>query len=121
MLVRRGIRAATASSWVMSSIVMPSATSSSKSSSIAAGVARVEVAGRLVAEQQARRADQRARDRDALLLAAGELDRQEVGAVGDADALERGERALAATLARRRRGRPPTASRSRPPCGARAG
>ena len=79
---------------------MPSATSSSKSSSIAAGVARVEVAGRLVAEQQARRADQRAGDRHALLLAAGQLRRQEVGAVGDADPVERGERALAAALAR---------------------
>ena len=39
-------------------------------------VARVEVAGRLVGEEQRGRVDQRARDRDALLLAAGELVRQ---------------------------------------------
>ena len=34
---------------------------------------RVEVAGRLVGEEQRRLGDDRARDRDALLLAAGEL------------------------------------------------
>jgi len=51
---------------------------------------------RLVAQQQARLADQRARDRDALLLAAGQLPRHEVRAVGDADALQRRERSFAA-------------------------
>ena len=37
------------------------------------GGARVEIAGRLVGEQDARRVGDRARDRDALLLAAGKL------------------------------------------------
>ena len=60
-------------------------------------VVRVQVARRLVAQQQARLADQRAGDRDALLLAARQLARHEVGAMGDADALERRQRALAAT------------------------
>ena len=46
---------------------------------------RVEVAGRLVEQQHARPHDERAGDRDALLLAAGELRRQVVGAVGEAD------------------------------------
>ena len=39
------------------------------------GGARVEIAGRLVGQQDARRVGDRARDRDALLLAAGELRR----------------------------------------------
>ena len=37
---------------------------------------RVEIAGRLVGQQQLGGVDQRARDRDALLLAAGELARR---------------------------------------------
>ena len=47
--------------------------------------ARIEVAGRLVAEQQPRAADQRARDRDALALAARELGRPMIDAIGEAD------------------------------------
>ncbi len=39
------------------------------------GRARVEIAGRLVGQQDARRIGDRARDRDALLLAAGQLRR----------------------------------------------
>ena len=46
--------------------------------------ARVEVAGGLVGEDQRGRVDQRARDRHALLLAAGELRRLVVGALGEA-------------------------------------
>ena len=44
----------------------------------------VEVAGRLVGDDQRRVGDDRARDRDALLLAAGELVRIVVHAVGQA-------------------------------------
>ncbi len=54
--------------------------------------ARVQVAGRLVAEQDRRLVDQRPRDGDALLLAAGELVRPVVRAVGQADAAEQLER-----------------------------
>ena len=48
----------------------------------------VELAGRLVGEQQPRAVGERARDRDALHLAAGELRRPMVGAGGEADVLE---------------------------------
>ena len=50
---------------------------------------RIEVAGRLVGEQEARLAGERARDRDALLLAARELRRQVLHARGEADELQR--------------------------------
>ena len=62
----------------------------------------VEVAGGLVADQQRRVGDDRARDRDALLLAARELGRLVARAVGQADQLQRDGRALACA-------RPPTA------------
>ena len=48
-------------------------------------VMRVEVAGRLVGEDQLGIGDERAGDRDALLLAARKLARTMPGAVGDAD------------------------------------
>ena len=51
---------------------------------------RVEVAGRLVGEEDGRLGDERARDGDALLLAAGELRRAVRRAVGEADALDDG-------------------------------
>ena len=49
---------------------------------------RVEVAGRLVGEQHVRVVRERARDRDALLLAARELRRQVVGARAEPDRVE---------------------------------
>ena len=52
----------------------------------------IEVAGRLVAEQQRRIGDDRARDADALLLAARELPRVVLRAIGEADDLERDRR-----------------------------
>ena len=52
-------------------------------------VDRVEVSGRLVGEQDERRAGDRARDGDALLLAARELRREVLHAVRHADLLER--------------------------------
>ena len=56
---------------------------------------RVEVAGRLVGEDHARLDDERARDRDALLLAARELRRQVRRALDEPDLGEQPERALA--------------------------
>src|SRR5471030_1751208 len=55
--------------------------------------AAVEIAGWLVGEENRRVVEQRARDRDALLLAAGQLIRMMISAVGEADCLERGKRA----------------------------
>ena len=51
---------------------------------MSAAVCGVEVAGRLVADQQRRIGGERAGDRDALLLAARELGRKVVGLVGEA-------------------------------------
>ncbi len=67
--------------------------------------AGVEIAGRLVGEQQARRVDQRARDGDALLLAARELARRVALAVAEAEQPQRPARPLDARLAARRPGR----------------
>ena len=58
---------------------------------LVAGLA-IEVARRLVAEQQRRIGDDGARDADALLLAAGELPRIVLRAVGEADDLQRDAR-----------------------------
>ena len=59
----------------------------------------VEVARGLVAEQQRRVGDDRARDADPLLLAARELARTMPGPVGEPDQLERGGDATVALLA----------------------
>ena len=56
----------------------------------------IEVAGRLVAEQQRRVGDDGAGDADALLLAARELPRVVLRAVGEADHLQRDRDALPA-------------------------
>src|SRR5262245_3945207 len=57
---------------------------------------RVEVAGRLVGEQQHRVGNERARDRDALLLSARHLVRMVIDARTEADRFERGLRQLMA-------------------------
>ena len=62
-------------------------------------VLRVEVTRRLVREQDRRAADERARNRDALLLTARELRRIVVQAMRHAHALERFDHALLALLA----------------------
>ena len=60
--------------WVAISAARPDArTSCAQRVEHVVGGARIEIAGRLVGQQQARRVGDRARDRDALLLAAGEL------------------------------------------------
>ena len=58
---------------------------------LVAGLA-IEIAGRLVAEQQRRVGDDGARDADALFLAAGELPRVVLRAIGQADDLQRDAR-----------------------------
>jgi hypothetical protein len=59
------------------------------------GVLRVEIAGRLVGDHDLGIRHDRARDRDALLLAARHLARHVLGALGEADHAQRGARALA--------------------------
>jgi hypothetical protein len=54
----------------------------------------VQVAGRLVGNQQRRVVDQSTRDRDALLFAAGQLGRQSIGAVAQADRTQEGGSAV---------------------------
>ncbi len=61
---------------------------------------RVERPGRLVGEQELGARDQRPGDGDTLLLAAGELRRQVLGAIGEADLLEVDRGALVALPAR---------------------
>ena len=91
---------------------------------LVAGLA-IEIAGRLVAEQQRRVGHDRARDADALLLAAGQLPRIVPRAVGEPDDLQRDRRracgarpstASSAAAAARR-----SARRSAPAAGCRAG
>src|SRR5581483_5559677 len=64
---------------------------------------RVEVPGRLVGEDYPRLDGERARDRDALLLAAGELRRQVVCPLGEADLAQEREGAQPQLLARNSR------------------
>ncbi len=61
---------------------------------------RIERRGRLVEQQHARIGRERARDRDALLLAAGQMPRQGVGALAEADAFEQFARAAVGIGAR---------------------
>ena len=74
---------------------------------------RIEVAGRLVGEQDRRTAGDRARDRDELLLAAGEVARMMFRARGEADAIERRVDARLVVPRRKRRARPAGIRRSR--------
>ena len=87
-------------SCVTSTMVMPSAASAGEQRHDLDAGARVEVAGRLVGQHQARLVDQRARDRHPLLLPARELAGMVVQALAEADALQRGDRARAPALAR---------------------
>ena len=65
----------------------------------ALGVLRVQVARRLVAQQQARMAHERTGDGGALLLAAREAGGQELGPIGHADAVQRGHGPVSPALA----------------------
>ena len=81
----RRAKRATSGSCVTSTTVMPLAVEFLQQRHDLQAGARVERAGRLVGEDQQRARDQRARDRHALLLAAGELRRLVVGALGEPD------------------------------------
>ena len=104
---------ATSCSWVISTIVRPAALSRSKTPSTSAVELAVQVAGRLVGQQQRRRGDQRPGHRDPLLLAAGELVRLVAGPVGQADQVQRGQ-GPAAPLGRLAPRRTPAAARRWP-------
>ena len=89
MLIRRGKRAAISCSWVITTIVAPSALSSSiRRHDLLAGGA-VEVAGRLVGEHDRRPADERAGDRHPLPLAARELGRASEQPIAEPDPVKR--------------------------------
>ena len=81
----------------------------------------VEGAERLVHQQQPRALGERARDRDALLHAAGELVGVPVGEVAEADQLDQLARARPASGACRRRAARAAARCSRAPCARAAG
>ena len=107
-------RAATAGSWVTTTTAVPSRLSRSKSTTICGARRLVELARRLVGEQQRRPVGQRARDRHALHFAAGQLRRP----MRCARAESRRTRAARACAARRcgprRRPLPPAAARRSP-------
>ena len=88
--------AAMSGSWVIRTTVLPASLSCLEDADDLLGRVRVEVAGRLVGEQDGRIGDQGAGDRHALLLAAGELRGVVVLAAGEADPLERGAGAAGA-------------------------
>ena len=88
-------------SWVTSTMVMPLAVEFvEQRHDFLAGVA-VQVAGRLVGQDQARPVDQRAGNGHALLLAAGNVVGQRFGVAAQADLVEHlaGARRGAASLA----------------------
>ena len=90
----RGQRAAMVGSWVTITIVLPPRCSSSKRFEDFPPGRAVEVAGGLVGKEERRPRDERARDRDALALAAGQLVGAVVEPLAETDPLERapGER-----------------------------
>ena len=107
---RRGRRCR--GSWVTSTTVLPCAWSSRKSASTSSPVLRVEGAGGLVGEQQRRPVGERAGDRHALALAAGELAGQGVRPCPEMPTCSSSSSArCAALLARRRRRRASAARR----------
>ena len=75
-------------SWVTHSMVMPSSASCDHGVEHLLDHLRIERRGRLVEQHDLRVHAQRAGDRDALLLAAGQLARIFAGLLGDLDALE---------------------------------
>ena len=97
--IRRPASAATSRSWVTTTTATPrSALRPPEDAHHVLAAAGVEVAGRLVGEQQRRLADQRAGDGDPLLLATGELARPVPEPVAQPDRVQRGGRPLAALL-----------------------
>ena len=94
--------AATSGSWVTSTNVWPSRpVELAQERQDLVGPLGVQVAGRLVGQDQRRLVDERPGDRDALLLAARQLGRTVVGPLGEADELERLDGHRSAGRARR--------------------
>ena len=109
----RSQRRASSESWVTSTSVVPrSAWPANISSMISAPVRLVEIAGRLVGDQDRRVGRQRAGERDALLLAAGKLAPDSGGAAPPA----RPRQARPRRARGRRRRRRARAARRRSPC-----
>ena len=81
---------ATSGSCVISTIVRPDGVQTVEEVEHLAGRRGVEVSGGLVGEDDRGIGDDRARDRDALLLAARQLRRLVLGAIREPDHLERG-------------------------------
>ena len=101
--VRASMRAASSGLWVAISAAVPvSRTTSSSIANTSVGRVRVEIAGGLVGQDQARRVGQRPADRDPLLLAAGQPGRPVVEARRRAPAA-RAARARAPAASRRPR------------------
>ena len=86
---QRSIRPRTVGSCSAHRIVVPVRASSSSRSATDVGPRRVELGGRLVEDEDARAHRHDARDRHALLLAAGQRERLAVGEVADRQALQR--------------------------------
>ena len=100
MWMTRSVLAATAGSWVTMTVVCPRSRLKPPEHRKDLGRARrIEVAGRLVREQQRRRVDQRPCQGDALLLAAGELHGPVVRPFGEPDHVERFQRRASAPYA----------------------
>ena len=110
-------RSAMSCSWVISTIVRPSACRSSSRPRTSAVERRVEVAGRLVGQDHRRLGDERPGDGDALLLAARQLAGPVVGPVGEPDLLERLQARARGARRRRRRRRRAAARRCATPAG----
>ena len=102
-LTWRGKRAASSRSCVITTIVAPSALKLVEQRQDRGAGRAVEVARRLVGEHDRRPSDERARDRDPLPLAAGELRRPAVEPVAEPD---RREQRLAACARRSATGTP---------------
>ena len=113
MRTRRRACAATCSSCVTITIVSPSSPSSSNSASTASVLTESRLPVGSSHSSSARVAQQRAGDRDALLLAAGEARGQEVRAVRHARPARARRARARARPSRAARGRPRRASRSR--------
>ena len=89
---RRPTRRISSRSWVATSTVVPRAFTSRSRFMISRERSGIEVAGRFVGQDDDRIVDQRPRNRDALLLATGQLLRERVHAVLKADPLQHLER-----------------------------
>ena len=106
MVTTRSAKAAMSDSWVTTTMVTPCvAIERDQRLHDLMRCPRIEIAGRLVGKQQARRIDQGAGNGDTLLLAAGKLARRVALALAEAEKLQRCARALLTRRAVDRAGR----------------